>query len=298
MYKQRWKQISTFIIGLASMGLAGGGAQAGGLLNLAFTDAVFTNPTIIDNPYWPLLPGGVASRTFTYVGDGEDECVINTIAVVQGDVKMDFTGAYAGSIAQVVLDEEWVFEDVETCEPGLAPDDSALTERTFDWYMQDDQKNIWYLGEHSRSFEDGCPGPEVSDTNTPDECFEGSWEAGKDGGDGEDVVNGVAGVVVPGDEPVAGEPLENGNYYMQEVAFEAEDMARVLRQHAALTVEAGLAPGKYENCRKTKEWTPLEPGASVEHKWYCADGAGLVLIEGVGGGRTEKEVLVEVTSSQ
>ena len=67
---------------------------------------------------------------------------------------------------------------------------------------------------------------------------------------------------------------------------------------AALTVEAGVAPGKYENCRKTKEWTPLEPGASVEHKWYCADGAGLVLIEGVGGGRTEKEVLVEVTSSQ
>ena len=39
---------------------------------------------------------------------------------------------------------------------------------------------------------------------------------------------------------------------------------------------------------------PFEPGASVEHKWYCRDGAGLVLIEGVGGGRTEVETLTEV----
>ena len=77
---------------------------------------------------------------------------------------------------------------------------------------------------------------------------------------------------------------------MQEVAFEAEDMAKILRQHVALSVE----DEDYDNCRKVKEWNPFEHGGSVEHKWYCADGDGLVLIEGIGGGPTEKEVLVDV----
>ena len=295
MHAKHKKYIAAYIM-VISMGLTSGGAQAGGLLDLEFSEAVFSNSTIIDNPYWPLLPGGVASRTFTYVGDGEDECVINTIAIVQGDVKMDFMGDYAGSTAQVVLDQEWVFEEVDECVPSLAPDDTALKEKTFDWYMQDDQKNIWYLGEHSRSFEDDCPPPGTPDSETPDECFEGSWEAGKNGGEGDDVVNGVAGIVVPSDEPITGEPLKNGTYYMQEVAFEAEDMAKILRQHASLEVEDGIQPGDYQNCRKAKEWTALEPGGSVEHKWYCTDGAGLVLIEGIGGGPTEQEVLVEMTS--
>jgi hypothetical protein len=294
MYTKHKKYFAAYFM-VISMGVSSGSAQAGGFLDLEFSEAVFSNPTIIDNPYWPLLPGGVASRTFTYVGDGEDECVINTIAIVQGDVKMDFMGDYAGSTAQVVLDQEWVFEEVEECVPSLAPDDTALKEKTFDWYMQDDQKNIWYLGEHSRSFEDDCPPPGTPDSGTPDECFEGSWEAGKDGGEGDDVVNGVAGIVVPSDEPVTGEPLKNGAYYMQEVAFEAEDMAKILQQHASLEVEDGIQPGEYQNCRKAKEWTALEPGGSVEHKWYCTDGTGLVLIEGIGGGPTEQEVLVEMT---
>ena len=71
-------------------------------------------------------------------------------------------------------------------------------------------------------------------------------------------------------------------------------MAKILRQHVALIVEDGIAPGEYEDCRKVKEWNPFEPGASVEHKWYCKDGDGLVLIQGIGGGPTQAEVLVDV----
>jgi hypothetical protein len=58
--------------------------------------------------------------------------------------------------------------------------------------------------------------------------------------------------------------------------------------------EDGVEPGEYEDGRKVKEWTAQEPGGGVEHKWYCADGPGLVLIEGVGGGPTEVEVLVDI----
>ena len=114
------------------------------------------------------------------------------------------------------------------------------------------------------------------------------------GGEGDELVIGEAGIVVPSDEPVLDESLQNGTFFVQEVAFEAEDMAKILRQHASLVVEDGLEPGEYEDCRKTKEWTALEPGASVEHKWYCADGDGLVLIEGIGGGPTEQEVLIDI----
>ena len=42
-------------------------------------------------------------------------------------------------------------------------------EDTFDWYAQDPDGNVWYLGEDTQEFENGEP---VSD--------EGSWEAGVD----------------------------------------------------------------------------------------------------------------------
>ena len=288
------------VITAISMGMAGGGAFAGGLLDIEFGDVPFNNPLRIDNPYWPLNPDDL-NRTFTYIGETTDECVVNQVSVNDNfyGATYTLTGAapYGGKTALQVVDIEWVFEDVEVCDVSLLPDDSAIKEFTLDWYMQDDQQNIWYVGELSQNFEEeGCgtfPNPNVNPDDNP-QCFEGSWEAGIVAGENDEAVLGEAGIVVPGDFPLAGEPLENGNYFMQEVAFEAEDMAKILRQHASLSVEDGVAPGEYENCRKTKEWTALEPGESVEHKWYCADGPGLVLIEGVGGGPTELEVLVDV----
>lgn len=291
-------------LAVLALGLAGNIALAGGLLDLKFENADFTttDPLIIDNPYWPLRPDDSGTpRVFTYVSESEDECVIDQISVndVLYGATYALTGAapYAGRTAVQVVDTEWVFEDVENCDPGLLPNDSAIKEFTLDWYMQDHQKNIWYVGELSQNFEEeGCgefPNWLVNPEDDP-QCFEGSWEAGVAGGAGDETVIGEAGIVVPSDEPVPGEALENGTFFMQEVAYEAEDMAKILRQHASLVVEGGIEPGEYEDCRKTKEWTALEPGASVEHKWYCADGEGLVLIEGIGGGPTEQEVLVGV----
>ena len=104
--------------------------------------------------------------------------------------------------------------------------------------------------------------------------------------------------MVPGDLPFgAGEdPLQPGNFFMQEVAEDAEDMARSSARAQRFPWREGDFAGDYEGCRSAKEWTALEPGGSVEHKNYCP-GPGLLLIEGLGGGPTEVEVLVSRTDT-
>jgi len=299
------------------LSLAGVGAPAGGILDIGFDEVTFSAPMVVDNPYWPLNPDG-ASRVFTYAAETEDGCIVDRIFVNNGPaggpvtgVKM-LTGPYAalGPVLEV-LDIEWI--DAE-CSGDLIE-----SEVTFDWYAQDDFRNIWYMGEDSRDFGDveidgvevPCPsltdvalGAPVEDWPSAalfDECTAGSWEAGVEHGDGEDAVIGEPGIVVPSDLPFGpgGEPLETGTFYLQEVAFEAQDMAKILRQGAALSVEGGIAPGEYGNCRKVKEWNPFDHGGSIEHKWYChlsgqPYGPGLVLTEGVGGGPTEFETLTEI----
>jgi len=296
---------STAVLAVIAMGWAGSGALAGGLLDIDFEDAVFSSPPslIIDNEYWPLRPD-VTPRVFTYIGETEDECVIDQISVsdIMYGATYTLTGAppYNGLEVVQVVDTEWVFEDlpdgVECDIALLAMDDAedAVKERTLDWYLEDAQDNIWYVGEYSQSFEDDCEQYDFDPTGAgiPDECTEGSWQAGVQAGPPGEEVTGKAGIVVPGEEPIAGEPLTPGEYFMQEVAFEAEDMAKILKLNGSVD-EAYPDESDYENCRKVKEWTALEPGASVEHKWYCS-GPGLVLIEGIGGGPTEVEELVDI----
>jgi hypothetical protein len=87
-------------------------------------------------------------------------------------------------------------------------------------------------------------------------------------------------------------PLRACFYEQEYYEDEAEDMGKVKRLHAKVTLEMEntLADSEYTGCLKTKEWTPLEPGA-VEHKYYCPY-VGLVLIEELQGGPT---VRVELT---
>ncbi len=312
MDKKRKNHFIATVIAMTTMGFVSGGALAGGFLDIDFEDATFSTPLIIDNPYWPLRPDDPADctvsdtcneRIFTYIGETEDECVIDQISVNNTPYGSTYllTGdaPYDGLTAVQVVDTEWVFVDVEFCDPALLlPADEAIAELTLDWYMQDDQENIWYVGEASRDFTDGCPsllavpiGGDLGDDE--EECTGGSWEAGKIHFLDEDLVPAEAGIVVPSNEPIDGEPLTNGAYYMQESAFEAEDMAKILKLSTSLSVDDGWGLGEYDECRKVKEWNPYEPGESVEHKWYCKGGNGLVLIEGIGGGPTEVETLVD-----
>lgn len=192
--------------------------------------------TGIDNPWLPLIPGS----TWVYESVGGEG--VERIEVVV----LDETREVMGIPATVVRDTVTV--------------DGELVEDTYDWYAQDIDGNVWYMGEETAEYEDG----EVISTA-------GAWEAGVDGA--------LPGIVMLADPTV-------GDAYRQEYyPGEAEDMAEVVR----VGVAAELADGSFENLIVIEEWTPLEPEV-VEEKSY-ASGVGVVLEEVVEGGSGRIELV-------
>jgi hypothetical protein len=138
-------------------------------------------------------------------------------------------------------------------------------ERTFDWYAQDKQGNVWYLGEDSRDLENGHF-VRASD----------SWQSG---------VNGAKpGIIMRGD-PRAGEVYRQ-EYYPPGGAL---DQARVLGIRRGVKVPYRT----YERSLATIEWSPVEP--QLEKKYYAA-GTGEVE-EQVVQGAHERFQLVGITRS-
>jgi len=184
---------------------------------------------------------------FVYEPRPNEDNVINTITVTYQ------TKEILGVDCIVVYDVEEV--------------DGVVTEETYDWYAQDDEGNIWYFGENTREClcDNDCESPGCIDTT-------GSWMAGEGG-------------ALPGYLILAPEP-KPGVCYQQESAEDAQDMAKVLRLNAKVSIDYGY----FEDCLKTKEWTPLAPG-EIENKYY-APGVGLVLIKELKG----KTVRVELIS--
>jgi hypothetical protein len=171
----------------------------------------------VTNQYFPLIPG----TTWFYESSNGSET--STVEVLSE------TRNILGITATVVHDQ--VFSDGE------------LTEDTFDWYAQDAEGNVWYLGEDSREMDNG----QVVST-------EGSWEAG---------VNGAqAGIIMWAD------PAEHiGEEYRQEFAEgEAEDAGKVVSVGESVTVPFG----SFSGCIKTEDRNLLESG-STENKFYCPD---------------------------
>ena len=77
-----------------------------------------------------------------------------------------------------------------------------------------------------------------------------------------------------------------GDSYRQEYyKGKAEDMAEVV----SLSETASVPRGSFNDCLKTKEWTPLEPGI-VSNKYY-ASGVGFVLEVTVKGGSERVELI-------
>jgi hypothetical protein len=180
----------------------------------------------VDNPYWPMAPG---SRWVSREGPQR-----NVVTVTERPKRI------LGIDATVVHD--------------VVTEDGELVEDTWDWYAQDKDGNLWYLGEDTKEYEHG----KVKST-------EGSWEAGVDGAE--------AGVILPA-EP------ETGMSYRQEYyRGQAEDEAEVLSTDE-------LA---FDHVLLTRESTPLEPRL-LEYKFY-ARGVGPVLAVAVSGGSDREELL-------
>jgi hypothetical protein len=193
--------------------------------------------TEITNPYWPMAPG---DRWVYREADGQggEQKVVVTVT--------DMAKTVMGIDALVVHD--------------VVSEDGQLVEDTFDWYAQDADGNIWYLGEDTKELENG----KVTTTA-------GSWEHGVDGAQ--------AGIAVPANP-------EPGLEYRQEYyAGEAEDSATVLSVDEWVEVPAG----SYREVLMTKDYTSLQPEI-LEHKLY-AKGVGPVLVLGISGGSDREELL-------
>ena len=146
-------------------------------------------------------------------------------------------------------------------------EDGLLVEDTFDWYAQDADGNVWYLGEETAEFEDGHLAPR-----------EGSFEAGVDGA--------LPGVVMPAD-PAAG--LE---YRQEYYAGEAEDNGAVL----ATGQQVEVPQGHFDEALLTADTNALEPEV-LEYKLYAPD-VGLVLTLDVSGGTAREELMSTRTVDQ
>ena len=233
-------KVSALLVGALALFVATQ-ARGGGLVESPFDLADFSTPLLIDNPYWPLLPGA----RVVYFEESEDECIVNEV-LVTSDTKSDFNGIYAGLIARVVFDREWLDED---CDGGH----DVLLESTFDWHAQDDGGNIWYLGEDTTEFLYDDEGGFLGTSK------EGSWQAGEDGA--------VAGLIM------LAQPTPGAFYQQEFYEGVAEDAGKVIGVDRKVTTNLG----DFDGCVITKEWSPLSPG-SIEHKHYCPE-FGLVLIE-------------------
>jgi hypothetical protein len=194
--------------------------------------------TQIDNPYWPMTPGSKWVYRET-AADGTEQKVEVTVT--------NETRRIANGV------EARVVHDVVT-------EDGDPVEITDDWYAQDSDGNIWYLGEDTKEYENG----KVSSTA-------GSWEAGVDGAQ--------AGVLMPA------EPKVGLSYRQEHYKGEAEDRGQIL----SLGESARVPFGRFDSLLKTKDYTPLEPDV-VENKYYAKD-VGPVLTIQVSGGESREELL-------
>jgi len=135
-----------------------------------------------------------------------------------------------------------------------------LVEDTFDWYAQDADGAIWYLGEDTAEYEGGRV---VS--------REGSFEAGVDGA--------LPGIALPGD------PQPGMSYRQEYLAGEAEDEGAVLGVSELVEVPYGA----FDAALLTRDTTPLEQ--TVEELKFYATGVGPVLTLTSSGGSGREELL-------
>jgi hypothetical protein len=172
----------------------------------------------IDNPLWPLEPG----TAFHYEG------VRGKTPQTDDEVVTHQTKQILGISSTVVRD--------------TVSEHGRPIEKTLDFYAQDKQGNVWYLGEDSFELQNGRF-VKASD----------SWRSGIDGA--------KPGIIMPASP-------QPGDSYRQEYypPGEALDQARVLGYRGPVKVPYG----GFKRSLVTSEFSPLEP--QTEEKFYVARG--------------------------
>jgi hypothetical protein len=189
----------------------------------------------IDNPYWPMRPGSrwVYSETNT---EGKKQKVVITVT---DKTKLIANGIKARVIRDVVTEK------------------GTPVEITDDWYAQDKDGNIWYLGEAVRNFKNG---------KLVDRA--GSFEAGVDGAQ--------PGIAMPAN------PKPGLTYRQEYYKGKAEDKAAVI----TVGEERVEVPFGYfgDKVLMTRDLVPLEPKVQ-ELKFFVPDVGPVLSVhtDGLGG---------------
>lgn len=192
----------------------------------------------IDNPWLPFPPGMV----LTYHGIKDGHQAVDVLTVTHQ------TRLIQGIRATVIHDRlyEWTGHGAKRRR--------FLGERTTDWYAQDKQGNVWYLGENTATLD---PNGRVIST-------EGTWMVG--------VKRARAGIFMPA------HPTTGTTAYQEFYPGHAEDHYRVLNLNAHVSTPAASS----RHALLTQETTALEPGV-VDHKYYIR-GIGDVIERTIKGG--------------
>jgi hypothetical protein len=194
--------------------------------------------TQIDNPYWPMAPG----NRWVYRETDTEGIVQRVVVTVTDKTKRIANGVEARVVHDVVTE-------------GGQP-----VEVTDDWYAQDGDGNIWYLGEKTTEYSNGKP-----------ESTAGSFEAGVDGAQ--------PGIIMPAN------PQPGTTYRQEYYAGEAEDTGEIV----SIDEQAEVPAGHYQDVEMIKDLNPLEPKI-LEFKFYARD-VGPVLAVSVSGGSDREELV-------
>ena len=185
--------------------------------------------TLVDNTYFPAPQGA----TWVYESVTDDGTEHIDVAVLDpGDPKgsRNVMGAAATVVRDTVRLNGEVIED------------------TWDYYAQDADGNVWYLGEDTTEFKNGVVVGHA-----------GAWEWGVD--------NALPGTIM------LATPLVGDAYRQEYLVGQAEDVAEVV----ALNVSVSVAAGMFTACVKTREVSVIDRSYE-EFKYYCP-GIGIVLEE-------------------
>ncbi|MDJ0572017.1 MAG: hypothetical protein QNJ53_23630 [Pleurocapsa sp. MO_192.B19] len=198
----------------------------------ALSTSTFEDSAAIDNPYFTLSPGTLAIYEEDF--DPEDSELERHEVLVTDDTK-----DILGITSRVVSDREF--------------DNDLLTDEKLSYYAQDNQGNVWLLGETVTEYEYDEAG------NVIDIDDSESWLAGE-------------GQSLPG--LIMSANSETGTAYYQRFDIgEAENQAEIVESDVSLTVDGDT----FEDVIKIKEFSVLDP-EEFDFKYY-APGVGLVLEE-------------------